>query len=121
MINHHFVSGGVRTGDGKLFRILRVQLGLRFAEAGSGVGLFVEKLAITFYQLCFGLIAGMPYDMPMGNFDNRATASLSCLLTAVLNDCQKASIELCAKLATTEQSRTSKTTIIFFIVLQSDS
>jgi hypothetical protein len=35
----------------------------------------------------------MPYDIPIGNFDNRVIVSTSRLLTAVLKACQNVSNE----------------------------
>ena len=54
MIDYDLVSGGVRTGDTETFRVFRIDLDLRLAETGSGVGLFVEDLSISFAKLGLG-------------------------------------------------------------------
>src|SRR4051812_18305303 len=47
VINHHWISSRVRTGNAEMFWIFRVFLGYCFAETGCGVGLFVEDLSIA--------------------------------------------------------------------------
>src|SRR6185503_7864448 len=56
----------------------------------------VCSLKICLWRLvscAFVLTLGMPYDIPIGNFDNRAIVSTSRLLTAVLKACQNVSNE----------------------------
>src|SRR5919205_1914066 len=52
----------------------------------------------------FVFMLGMPYDISIGNFERRAIVSTSRLLTAVLNDCQKVSVD-CGPVSRTSRER----------------
>jgi hypothetical protein len=58
VIDDHFVSGRVRTGDSELLWVLRIQLRLCFAKTSRGVSLLVENLSIALYELGPGSNAG---------------------------------------------------------------
>ena len=66
---------------------------------------------------------GMPYDIPIGNFERRAIVSTSRFETAVLNESQNAwKVSLvCSDLVANEvqaSRRTRLNVIIFFIMVQ---
>ena len=51
MVNHDFVSGRVRAGNGEVFGVLGIGLGFGFRETRGGISLFFEDLFITSRKL----------------------------------------------------------------------
>ena len=58
VINDDFVSCGIRTRNGEVFRIVSVDLGFGFRETGNGVSLLFGDLSIASRELGLGSYFG---------------------------------------------------------------
>ena len=47
VVNHDFVAGGVRAGNGEVSCVLGIDFGFGFTETSRGIALLVEDLAIS--------------------------------------------------------------------------